>query len=1667
MNEDSALNIIKDLTKIFNEIKKKKNEDLNSSLNNCLNNLNLLKEKISENNKENIEENLLSISISFIESSKQIIILKLTKFFMSILILIKKLIEFSIFSREKSGDLVELLCDIYNNSKINDECQNKVLEILQTLIFTSFFEVKYDILSNIYILILKSFNNTNNSKNKDFKNPIRLLFTTITEKVYKSNNFEIIIQITILIFSWYNLSRQKKVEYLSRKSTEKNDKKLNLEDNIINNEFIDDIDDKLKEEIYKIILNHKKNNIYIQCLSLELLSQGFYIINNERENEKQDQFDINFLNRFIKDKLLRSFILSIENIKNNNSANDDSLYYLLYIKTLKLIKIILFNYEVNYDIIESIIDLINENQNQNKISWKTKLSFEFLFKIISNYELLEKIGKWKKELLESIFKCIYNFIDNIESLKDDKDNKKLDTIISDFMKKKEIDNNKIYIEGDEIIILKEKSKKFYKKEINEYLINLIDCLLKENSKNNILDKDMFGIICNNIKDILFKLLKNEMINNINIPNYEESDIIIYVNHIKNMIELFNNMNVQDQIEEYFKNLSELALSFPKDKNINDDNNIFIALNLLYLIKTPKLINKNVFVKVLQTIEIFNHKYNYLKLNEYYKNDLDKIIQDIKKVHEGSNKYVGEGAIDEKIEIAILKEEKKEINGNNENKDENGEKQNNEKENISEKKKKEEDKGDNQKEKLRNNLCLIIDKMFFDSKFLELDSLKAVVEALLLCIETSINKNFSKKKRDNIEIDRDNKGNEGNKYKDRKSISKTNSISIEDEDTFNYEILFYYDKILTITILNTDKIYILFDPFISVINKLVDNKIMANLSIEILCSLIPEIILKYDNIKENINKNISEENKIWIDERWQKLLFSPLLTLLSQIELYEYIKEKIFTGLNKIIQQSGHFIDLFGWESIIQSCIILSNYDIENSFSPFKRILNDYIIYLTLFNIIPIMKLLKQFISNKNDKNISFSSVELFWSCANLIDDYKQGRRHVENKEKPLYDKLLKGKELKIYCDDLYNQLFSYLIIINEDKRIDVRKSGLNVFTEIFVSKINTIGSNVRLGIIKNVFFKIFSFNADEFISDNKNKELEQALQISLLDFLKILKDFNNEDEKNKIFEDYLSKLMEIIPFGSLNLNSDILKSILDIKINKNENTSMIIKRLDIYFKILLLINDFINGPNFVVSQFNKVNVYRLFNGIISFIENIFLDKNNSEIYTDENLEIIFNIENTIFKSVYLIEPKLIEIKPRKLVDFEQAIFGLFEKMEVQKIVIFSYLINKINFDIKNLHDDAISRRSLECLKNILNKNENKFGLKKEEYEMIKVLMKKIQDIILLSIQNDAIESLIKASSDENKSKESLTFHIYLSHFIQIVDEISSNFIKYKENLDNEEIIEEKNEIINNIYEFFILIVDIFENIFNQLIKGFKSKNQLYYQMINEAYNQMEIDLIHFVINKLLFYILFILGDEDENIFKKIEAKIMKLIILICDSLNNSNNNDIFPTSLNQFCINELLKLCQYKSTEEIISQINNKKIINLDKYIDKQIKVSKMLANLVIQKIIEILKKFREDEIRSGGMPLSRIRIKEIVDLLNNIKEMEIFPDINLIEDYEIKKEKQEDKTIFDILSKTKKIHLFYLQPILNDFIDIKEEDIRKVVKEIFQKISDILQIPKLKNLNI
>ena len=97
-------------------------------------------------------------------------------------------------------------------------------------------------------------------------------------------------------------------------------------------------------------------------------------------------------------------------------------------------------------------------------------------------------------------------------------------------------------------------------------------------------------------------------------------------------------------------------------------------------------------------------------------------------------------------------------------------------------------------------------------------------------------------------------------------------------------------------------------------------------------------------------------------------------------------------------------------------------------------------------------------------------------------------------------------------------------------------------------------------------------------------------------------------------------------------------------------------------------------------------------------------------------------------------------------------------------------------------------------------------------------------------------------------------------------------------------------------------------------------------------------------------------------------------------------------------------------------------------------------------------------------MPLNRRRIQEIISLLKNVKEFEVFPNFNISEDNKIKEKKFEEINIYDIISKNKKIHLFYIQPILNDFIYSKEDSIKSLIREIFDEIIKIINMPKLIN---
>ena len=1613
MNEELISELIKECTKIFNDIKKKNNSEINKFLDSCLNNITLLKENIISKKSFSLSELLLIISNSFFQAINQIVInSKFSKFYLNILILIKKFIEYKLFSKEKSDDIIMTIKNFYNNSKADEECYKKIIEIIQTFIFSEYFEIKYDSLCILYIIILKLFNTTNNSRNKLFKNPIRLLFTSLTDKVYKSRNSEIIKQITTFIFSWYTG---------------------------IHTEEIND-NNEIKNEIIGII-SKNKNNILIKCLSLELLSQGFMNMQKDvKDNDNDNKGNKGDINNFINDVILASISSNIEIIKINNSFSNDELNYLHYLKICKFLKILLFNYTINYDIIQQIIDIMNHADKMNKLFWKKILSIDLISKIISNYGLLFNLYKLQKEeLIKNIFLLLNDYFDNDLGNNNDEE-----------IKKKDIYENKIYLEGDEIIIVKNQNKREYINMINEKITILLDSLMKNNKENGITNikeknnndiEEIIFIICDNFKNIIFKFFSYELhqINedeDNNKNGNKKTDINKYINYLKNIMFLYNN-NYQKK-NEILKSLCNIALDYQNNKN-EEENIIIIGLSLLSFLKEASLINKDSLIIILQTIEIFNHKYNYLKLNEYAKKDLNIIIQDLNLYLNKKNKITKKHS-KIRIQINIQEENKESENKIIEKIDIQKDK------NSFKKKESKEEQDDND---IKKKLCIEINELFLDMKIYNFESIKCIIEALCSCIDLSIKK-----------------------YKNRNSKEKNdnkviNKIEEENDDMIiNYEIIFYFCKILSLTLLNIDNIYILFEPFMTVIYNLIDNKIMIEFSVDVLCTLIPEILVKYEKIKSSINKNINEENKIWINEKWQKVLFSPLLTLLGQPNVFILLKQKLFFSIKKIIEQSAHYLDPYGWDSILQSCVIISNYTMENAFLIIKEILNDYNIYLSIFNVVQLMKLLNLFICEKKDKNMNFSSVELFWSCANIIDDYNQGKRILLENHKLYFNNILKGKNLKEYCDDLYLILFNYLTEINNEFSLDVKKSIFNIFTEIFVSKMNSMSKNICSKIMNDIFFKIFVINADNYITNNKNEEEERIFEISLTCIIKNMKEYIYENEKEiDIYDKYLNKINEIIPISSIQIITDILKSLIEIKVKKNSNVSLIKTKHQLKFDILSLIYNYVKNSNFILDKFNKSLIYRFYRTILSLLNSLFYEKSEEkEIYSEENIKNIFDLIDSLLISVCSLETRLIDSKPRKIMDIENDIFNTLENINIKKNFIYNHLIDKMTFNLEQPHTEAICKRSFESFQKLINEKINNndmiFGINKEEKEIICKFIEKANNIMMLRNKNEIIEFLFNSSTDKNNIKAEINFGKYLTSFIKIINDIFQNFLQIKE---------KTNEIINNIYEIYNLSLDVFENLFKQSIEGYQSINKSYHLIIYEIYQQMDISSADFIMNKLFYYLLLFFKNEKDDLYEKLEKKYIYFIKLLSNISYNNNENysESSNISFYHFFINELFKICKYKTKEEILNNLTNfNKNIIIDKeaFINNQIKLSKLLTNLLIQKIIEILKKYREDEKKSGGMPLNRRRIQEIISLLKNVKEFEVFPNFNISEDNKIKEKKFEEINIYDIISKNKKIHLFYIQPILNDFIYSKEDSIKSLIREIFDEIINIINMPKLIN---
>ena len=1048
---------------------------------------------------------------------------------------------------------------------------------------------------------------------------------------------------------------------------------------------------------------------------------------------------------------------------------------------------------------------------------------------------------------------------------------------------------------------------------------------------------------------------------------DDSEIFKTINFIQNIIILYSRLNLIDIRNEFLNKICQLSIEFSNEKNI------IICSSLLSLSKFTLFYDIKEFVLIFQTIEKI-----YIKYNNDSKHNFDLIIENIFKSYQ---KFFSDNdLINKDIEY---KNEKKE------------------KENL---------------------LISTINNMFIDSKSINIPCLKIILKALFECLKLEINENSEEKK-----------------------------LLNKDEI-----IIFYLTKLLTLSLLNIDNIYYIYDDYIlPIINLLKQKKILLNFTVNLISSLIKEILFNHEKITSKL-KSENNTNNWLLNPKWQKKLFESLVSFAIEPNLILLTKTRLLICLKAIVQQSGNYIDLFGWESIFKMCQILINDNIEEIFFIIKLILTDYNAYLTIFNVMPIITLLGIFISYQKDKNICFNSIELFWSCANIVEKSHKGKIVINDFQKKIFEELLKeekSENFDLFYSGLYYKIFSQLLRINSDFRYDIRKNGINIFTEIFISKISTIEYRNYFQIITDIFFNIFVINSKKYIDKEtsvpfnekeetnqiKDNELEQTLHASLLSMIKIIKSFTNINLNEKtdmnslenIFISFLKKLIEIIPYGTISLNSDILHGLSEIKNIKNNNTFLLPSKIDIFFEIMNEFKEFVNSERFKLTQFNKMQCIKMINNLINNLNDIFLIELNYEIFNIEKEQLfnkIFDILEFVFHTNSNIEKKILEYSPQKLTEIEENIFNFIQNIPiVNEQFLFNYIFKFISYDIKDAHSGAKCKRMIECLIYIINKTDgNCFFLKEKNKSFLFKIMDKLNGLFD-NMKNDIINEYLNS----HKNKNDIMFNV-------LIKQISQLFLAMINKID---IIYD--EIISKIIYFY-------QNISSNIFIESKSMNEnTFIKEKIDLFNMVQQNIISDLFIELQPLIYAYLYKQKQNL-KDIENKLIKIIYEGCYKINENakdNIDEIINKSTNKVFIMNLFSICKIQTNQEILDIIKKSKLKNIQEseFINKYINFKKRCSSLLITKLNEILKEYKNED---------KDKQEEIIFLLKEIKNLEVFPEL-INKDYLNDNDKKE---------KNKKIHVFYLYQNIIELLSIENKDIQILIKDIMLQAFDLIKnkIPEL-----
>ena len=1398
--------------KKYHDNLKKKYPKIRESIETSLKSIESLKQiilnKDDNNSVINFKNELNKLNAILLKPIYLVIDNKYTKLYLTSLSLLKKFVIYNLINNDEYNNIINCLKEIFLIQ--NEDIQLKVLEILQYIIngnVTKLTNVNIDNIMNI----CKIDNIKGHIKYTECKNAIKLILSILAKKI-----FDITEEKNVLLFIDGLFSSIIGIQKEWTSMTVQNSLIKSIKFEIIIS-ILETYPDKFREGDANKYLEENMNNFI----------RKIFQMNNDQ---------------LIGIKLCRLVMIIVTVVKKNYLLLEEILKYLNKNNQIKWQKII-------------GLETLSELFKKPEILFDIYLNhIEFYKNIFENFTNItyntiflksQKINDKKPPIPSSSSKNV------IQSNKKQNDNNPSIIIPN----KKYILNNNIFItENDQIMNISTNIEYIFKLLTDCYvhLKNSYIFLIEKNgininitstkTKGNEEEKLVLNENQTKIKEMInynFIEFKGGLIGMLLHIN-EVSSVQSFISIFQSFIYICTSFNLFSLRDELLNDLCKLALPNNLENVLEiKDKNILIIRAIFNLSHCTNLLEKNSWLIFIQTVQ--NLYFILIKSGYYLYNDKQQFNIDIimKNIESNIKKYSIESTIMEVQKVVQEDEINKNINtvstiNGPYNKD------------LKNKK----GKGINPLQNIRiltseereniDILSNVVNNLFSDSNDYDDNTLINIITALyedtdkkVIIYNTQLkdtynNISITENKRKNSVGDIQNKIEDNIQAQKKKNVGKLtvrNDLYKSVMDTrmigkvqggininanFQNEkiminlsnINFNLVKIFGIIIINVNRINLLWDKILSIIKlfafELNEGNNYSNtifkFTAELLSYIIISIIIKYKNINNEEKENPFNEKNV------QNTLFIPFDNLLNGYYNNFYINSSFMINpFKNIVDKCGTKLNIYGWNHLFEGInLILGNkkniinsQEKENLFKIIEQIFNEYLDYLSIFNIEILLDVLEKFSINNEDKNICYSSISFFWQCADIIDNYQKNKKEMNGLELEIYKEKCSNDEnrIKLY-ENLWNKLFSKLKAINNDKRFDIKKSGINLFAQFYVAKIKSINgiNNISIDIINNIFFKIFIDNITVYLLNlNENETEEKKDTISNNNEINNQEKNNNDDND----EDSITSHKEEIVLFTLQNMGKVIKTYIEENKNNNNNKNqieIINKLISIYFELIeknntpqITINilknigelesadkilfqenrnlfweiieklaNYINNKEKFLDLYSKsVKGSRVIQAIIESLTSSFYSKDDIEILNNKssinnNINSFLEIIQQLFKSTYIMEKTLINIDPYNIINTEKNIYNLIEiigsycknSKDVENIL--NYLLKSINYNKDDKHSIAISGQSMKSLGIIISHNNTLLNDIEEEKIKKNIMECKEQTNYFFDLRNNKI-----------------------------------------------------------------------------------------------------------------------------------------------------------------------------------------------------------------------------------------------------------------------------------------------------------------------------------------